>query len=334
MLAEYGIFLLKSLTIAVTVLIIFAGLVAIASKNKRTGKLIVKRCHDRYQALADEVQRIALPKKEWKQYCKQQKKQTKQQQSNKDILKKRLFIIDFHGDLRASAVDALRQEIDAILLVATTNDEVLVRLESPGGMVPGYGLAASQLQRVRAKDITLTIAVDKVAASGGYMMAAVGNHILSAPFALIGSIGVVAQLPNFHRLLNKHHIDFEQITAGEYKRTLTLFGENTKAGRNKFQHDIDALHELFKQHIHTYRPQLDIETVATGEYWFGQRALELKLIDTIQTSDDYLLSQKDSCELIQVSYKTKKSLSQRLSHVTQTVVDHVLSGKQIGLPLQ
>lgn len=222
MLADYAIFLLKTVTLATTILLVFAGLVAIASKNKRAGKLVIKQCNEYYQDLANTVQRIALSKKAWKHFCKQQKQLKTKHAADKP----RIFIVDFHGDLRASAVDNLRQEIDAILLSATTQDEVLIRLESPGGTVSNYGLAASQLQRVRASNIPLTIAIDKVAASGGYMMAAVGNCILAAPFAIVGSIGVIAQLPNFHRLLNKHNVDFEQITAGEYKRTLTVFGDH------------------------------------------------------------------------------------------------------------
>ncbi|MCD6056152.1 MAG: peptidase [Gammaproteobacteria bacterium] len=316
LLIDYSLFLLKTITFVAAILVVFAGLIAIASKGKTKGKLIAKKCNEYYDNLANTLQAVVLSKKELKQY----NKAVKEKKKGSHEPKRRIFILQFKGDLRASAVDLLSKEIDAILLIATVEDEVLVRLESPGGMVSGYGLAASQLARLRAKGISLTIAVDKVAASGGYMMAAVANRILAAPFAVIGSIGVIAQLPNFHRLLNKHHIDFEQITAGHHKRTLTVFGENTAEGRKKFQQELNDLHELFKEHIKTYRPHLDIEKLATGEYWFGQRALDLNLVDTLQTSDDYLLSQKEEYDLIEVRYKVKKHLGKRVSQTVSKIL--------------
>ena len=326
-LSDYGIFLLKTITAVAAILVLFAGLIALASKGggKHKGKLIVKKCNDHYDDLTDTLQAKALSKKAYKQHRKQQKARTKKnkdssQNNDTGSEKKRIFIIDFQGDLRASNVAALREEVNAIVQVATMQDEVLVRLESPGGMVPHYGLAASQLQRLRDHNIPLTIAVDKVAASGGYMMAAVGERILAAPFAIIGSIGVLAQIPNFHRLLNKHHIDFEQVSAGQYKRTLTVFGKNTAQGREKLQAELTEIHDLFKQHIKTWRPQLDIDKVATGEYWCGTQALARLLVDHIQTSDDYLMHQKETCDLIHVQYQIKKSLSKRLSQAANILL--------------
>ena len=165
--------------------------------------------------------------------------------------------------MRASTVSSLAEEITALLNIATPNDEVLLRLESAGGVVHGYGLAAAQLMRIRAQHIPLVVAIDKIAASGGYLMACVADKILAAPFAIIGSIGVVVQLPNFHRLLKDKHIDFELHTAGEFKRTITLFVENTKEGKEKLQHEIEDIHGLFKNLIHDYRQQIDIDKVAT-----------------------------------------------------------------------
>jgi serine protease SohB len=210
-------------------------------------------------------------------------------------------------------VENLRQEISAVLTIATPDDEVLVRLESGGGTVHGYGLGASQLQRIRDKDIPLTVSVDKVAASGGYMMACVANHIISAPFAILGSIGVLAQIPNLHRLLKKNKIDFEQLYAGEYKRTLTLFGENTEKGRAKMQEDLEDTHRLFKEFVKSQRPGLDIEKVATGEHWLGTRALELGLVDELKTSDDYLMSLRHEADLVRIEYTEKKKLLDKLS---------------------
>ena len=235
-----------------------------------------------------------------------------------------MFVLDFDGDIRASAVSHLRQEITALLTIANKDDEIMVRLTSPGGMIPHYGLAASQLQRIRQREIPLTIAVDKVAASGGYMMACVANKIIAAPFAIIGSIGVLAQIPNFHRLLEKHHVEFEQLTAGEYKRTLTMFGKNTKEARGKMQEELEETHELFKDFITQNRNQIDIHQVATGEHWFASKAKEFNLIDDLQTSDDYLLQASNHRDVYHLSYHKHKSLAKRFSHSAQTLLDQLL----------
>jgi len=233
----------------------------------------------------------------------------------------RLFVIDFDGDVEASAVTNLREEISAIISAASSNDRVLIRLESPGGMVHSYGLAASQLTRIKAANLKLIIAVDQVAASGGYMMACVADEIVAAPFAVVGSIGVVAELPNFHRLLKHNKVDYEQHTAGEYKRTLTMLSENTDAAREKFKKELEDTHELFKQFITSNRPSLDIDKVATGEHWYGTQALELGLIDKIQTSDDYIVKAAAEDDVFEISYQVKKPLAERLSYSIQSAVE-------------
>ena len=226
----------------------------------------------------------------------------------------KLYVVDFNGSMDASEVDSLREEITAILTFADKDkDNVLVRLESGGGVVHGYGLAASQLQRLTKAQINLTVAIDKVAASGGYMMACVANKIVAAPFAIVGSIGVIAQIPNFNKILKKNDVEFEQITAGEYKRTLTLFGENTDKGREKFKEEIEQTHGLFKSFVTEQRPSLDIDKVATGEHWFATQALEKGLVDEINTSDDLLMAQYKEKQIFKVSYKIKKTLSDKLA---------------------
>ncbi|MBA59183.1 MAG: protease SohB [Gammaproteobacteria bacterium] len=228
------------------------------------------------------------------------------------IKRPRAFVIDFKGDIQASAVSSLREEITAVLAVAEDDDEVLIRLESSGGVVHGYGLAASQLQRVRNSNIALTVSIDKVAASGGYMMACIADTIISAPFALIGSIGVVAQIPNFHRLLKKNEVDVELITAGEFKRTLTFFGENTDKGREKFAEELEDIHLLFKEFVTENRPSVSIEEVSTGEAWFGVRALERQLVDQLKTSDEYILDLCEERDVFQVQYIVNKNKLERL----------------------
>lgn len=313
-LSNYGLFLLKLISAIVGILLLVAGLIAIASKGKDKikGRLEAKSLNDHFDELRDIVNAELTDKKAIKALKKKQKACHKKEKNTAP--KNRLFVLDFNGDIRASAVNALREEINAILLTANEGDEVLMKLDSGGGLVNSYGLAASQLQRLRNANITLTVAVDKIAASGGYMMACVANKIIAAPFAIIGSIGVIAQLPNFHRYLKNKHIDFEQVMAGEYKRTLTVFGENTQEGRKKLQTEIDDTHSLFKDFIKKYRGHLDLNQIATGEHWYGQTALNLQLVDEIKTSDDFLLSAKQNKELIALRYLIKKSVGKKLAH--------------------
>ena len=218
----------------------------------------------------------------------------------------------------------LREEVTAVLTQAKANDEVLVKLESAGGMVHSYGLASSQLDRLRKAQIPITVSVDKVAASGGYMMACVADRILAAPFAIIGSIGVVAQMPNFNRVLKKHDVDYELLTAGEHKRTLTMFGENTAKGREKFIEELEETHQLFKDYVAERRPQVDIDKIATGEIWYGSKALEMALVDDIQTSDEYLVACIQQAQVYEVAYVQKKKLHQRLGIAAEESADRLL----------
>jgi serine protease SohB len=326
-LIHLGVFCIEAIIIVAAILFALAGILGLASKNKggEKGKLKVKSLNQRYEAMTDTMQAVCLDKHALKKTAKQQKKTGKNEKKtakkSKKALKKSLFVLDFSGDIRASAVASLREEITAILLVAQKHDTVLLRLQSPGGSVIGYGLAASELQRLRDADIMLIASVDQVAASGGYMMACVANEIIAAPFSIIGSIGVIAQMPNFNRWLKDKHIDFEQVTAGEYKRSLTMFGENTKADRQKMQADLEAIHSLFKQHVAKFRPTLDLDKVATGEYWLATDAKEHALVDRLMTSDDYLMQQKDQRQLIHVQYRFKKKFGQKMSEGAGLLID-------------
>lgn len=315
--ADYGLFLAKTVTLLAALLVALAAVAAAIreqSAHRAHDRLEVHDLNDRFRELADSVRDALLPDAERKRLHKQRRKENKARRKGEPTSRKRrLFVLNFHGDLHAHAVDELREEISAVLQVAESGDEVLLRLESEGGLVHAYGLAASQLARFKARGIPLTAAVDKVAASGGYLMACVADRIIAAPFAVVGSIGVVAQLPNFNRLLRRMDVDYELHTAGEFKRTLTLFGENTEAARAKFREELEETHTLFKQFVAAHRPQLDLPRVATGEHWFGTRALELKLVDALQTSDDYLLQKIDEAELIELRFRRHKSLSDRLA---------------------
>lgn len=322
----YGLFLAETLTVVVAIGLVLIMISAIKMKNKlrASGELVVTEMNEEFDGVQQECEALVLDKKERKARKKSHKQVLKKQ---KDQPKKRVYLIKFDGDLAASGVTQLREEVSAVLSVANKeHDEVLVCVESPGGMVHGYGLAASQLSRIRDRGISLTVSVDKVAASGGYMMACVANKIIAAPFAVLGSIGVVAQMPNFHRLLDKHGIDFEQQTAGQYKRTLTMFGKNTDEDRAKFQEDIEDIHQLFKSFVAQNRPQVDIDQVATGEHWYGTRALEHQLVDELLTSDDYLaLAHQSGKKLFRFEKRVKPGLVQKLMHSAQSAVTSRMS---------
>jgi serine protease SohB len=273
--------------------------------------LLVEHLNKRLEGLGDTVRLAVQGKDQFKQTFKERKKEAKEL-AKKGSQRKRVYVIDFKGDIRATATTSLREEVSAVLAVASEDDQVLVRLENSGGTVHEHGLAASQLLRIREKNIPLIISVDKVAASGGYLMACVASRIIAAPFAIVGSIGVIAQLPNFSRFLEDKGVDFEQITAGRYKRTVTMFGKNTDEDRGKLKEEIEDVHELFKMQILGHRPQIDIERISTGEHWYGTRALELGLIDEIRTSDDFLGQAATDSDLYGLTFKRKKSFPERL----------------------
>lgn len=323
-LASYGLFFAKLTTLFILLVLFLIIIVAIISKtkHKETGKVAIKSLNEKFLEMQRCLQHAFLADKTFKKLSKEDHKNEKKKAEHGSERKKTYFL-HFNGDIRASQVHELRELITAILLVATPEDEVVLALESGGGLIHSYGLAASQLQRLRDKDIPLTIVIDKVAASGGYMMACVANRILAAPFAIIGSIGVLLQMPNFHRFLKHNHIDFEQLSAGEFKRTLTIFGENTSKDRQKMQAELDEAHALFKAFIQQNRPHLDINHIATGEHWFGTRALELRLIDALSTSDDYLLELSKNSDIYELKYETKKTIVEKLGLVTTKIIDHI-----------
>jgi len=319
---NWALFFTKSLTLLLLILIFLSLVLLMLAKAKlkaREGELTLKSLNKCFREQRLRLWQETLSKKALKAKVKAAKKIVKREQ---DIpLEGRLFVLNFKGDLQADQARSLAEEVTAILQIAESQDEVLLRLESPGGAVAAYGYAASQLQRIKDRHIKLTVAVDKVAASGGYLMACVADEIIAAPFAIIGSIGVVARVPNFHRLLDKNGIEFEQITAGEYKRTLTLFGKNTAQGRKKVKAQVEEIHELFKIFIGEHRSNVDINKVATGEYWLARDALKLQLVDRLETSDDYLLAALNAeRQVFEVKFTRKQSLKDKLGHSVQALL--------------
>ena len=310
--ADYGLFLLELLTIAAIVVLVALLILSAARRSQEHEGLTVEHLNKTAQQRADVVRRALLGRRDSRKLLRQRSKTEKAERKKKPDERRRMFVVDFKGDIRASATASLREEISAIIDVARKGDEVLLRLENAGGAVHEHGLAASQLLRLRARGIPLTAAVDKVAASGGYLMACAADRIIAAPFAIIGSIGVLVQLPNFHRLLESKGIDFEQITAGPYKRKLSLFGQNTDEGREKMKEEVVEVHELFQRQVRELRPAVDLDRVATGEHWYGSRALELNLIDEIGTSDDILLKAAESADVYRLAWKRPRRLIERM----------------------
>ena len=331
----YGVFILEVITLLLVIAVVVAMIIAMKQKKAHLhGELVITDLSKEFEENSKILSNFHLSEDELKEAEKAEKKaekakakalkaQRKKGEDTESERKPSLYVLHFKGDISASETAALREEISAIVQVAKPNDEVLLCLESPGGVVHGYGLAASQLMRLKQHNIKLTVAVDKVAASGGYMMACVADKIVSAPFAIIGSIGVVAQIPNIHRLLKKHDVDVDVMTAGEYKRTVTMLGENTEKGKQKFQQELEETHQLFKQFVSQNRPHLDVEQVATGEHWFGQQALNLNLVDEIMPSDDLLLQAMKEKQLIGVKYVVKKSLLQKVGKQAEESADNI-----------
>ncbi|MDI3426777.1 MULTISPECIES: protease SohB [Enterobacter] len=334
LLSQYGLFLAKIATVVIAIAVIAVLIVNLTQRKRQRGELRITRLSEQYKEMQEDMSLSLLDSHQQKLWHKAQKKKHKQEakaakakaKSNvpQDAGKPRVYVLDFKGSMDAHEVSSLREEVTAVLAVAKPQDQVVVRLESPGGVVHGYGLAASQLQRLREKQIPLTVAVDKVAASGGYMMACVADKIVAAPFSIIGSIGVVAQIPNFNRFLKNKEIDIELHTAGQYKRTLTLLGENTEEGRQKFREDLNETHHLFKDFVHRMRPTLDIDSVATGEHWYGIQAQEKGLVDDVGTSDDLLLNLMEGHELVGVRFTQRKRLLDRFTNSAAESADRLL----------
>ncbi|MFO7994049.1 MAG: protease SohB [Marinobacter sp.] len=338
-LTEFGLFIAKTVTLVVALMVIVSVVMSAAQKEKDDhggdGELRVRKLNEKYRKLRESLQARLRSESERKAFEKARKKAEKVREKaakakrkagdTEEDTKPKVYVLDFDGDIKASDTDSLRRSITAVLSVAEPEtDEVVIRLESGGGLVHSYGLAAAQLDRIRSKGIKLTACVDKVAASGGYMMACVADRIVASPFAILGSIGVVAQLPNFHRFLKKNDVDFEVLTAGEHKRTLTIFGENTDKGRAKFLEDLEDTHVLFKEYVGERRPGLDMTAVANGDIWFGRRALEVNLIDEIKTSDEFLIEACERADVISVSYQRKRTLPEKLGLATSAALEHTV----------
>jgi serine protease SohB len=310
---SYGLFVAKIITGLIA--LVFAVAIVGGGRKKEPGPTLkITNLNDKYNDLKAAVQQSLMDKKEYKALLKSEAKDAKKEKKSAKLVKPRpkLFVLEFEGDIHATEVETMREEITAVLSVAEPQDEVLMKLDNSGGAVHEHGLASSQLQRINDAKLNFTVSVDRVAASGGYMMACVADKIVAAPFAIVGSIGVVAQLPNFHRLLDRVGVDWEQHTAGEYKRTVTMFGENGEKEREKLKLELQETHILFRDFVAEHRPKLDVDKVSTGEHWYGKQALELSLVDELITSDEYLVNALDQFDIYEISMELKQGLQDKL----------------------
>jgi serine protease SohB len=318
-LADYLVFLLKVFTIALAITVPLLLIIGSSKgKTQSKGKLAITNLSEKFEDMGNVVRSSNMNPKELKKFYKDINKNKKKKTDEKESS---VFVLNFNGDIQASEVEKLKYEINAILLSESECKEVVVKVESGGGSAYAYGLCAAELKRLVDNDISLTVCIDKVAASGGYLMSCVATKIIAAPWAIVGSIGVIAQLPNFHRLLKKNLIDFEMHTAGEFKRTLTTLGENTEDGREKFKADLEDLHVIFKDFVKEQRPEVDTAIVATGEVWQGEEAVRVGLVDSLETSDNYLVNLSKDATLFEIEYIEKKNLSERFAFSMQLILE-------------
>lgn len=345
-LREYGLFLLETLTVVGGVVAVLGAVAFFANRAARGRRpdakgLEVRNLNRAFEDLSAALRAGTLPRKAARAQAKALRKERKAKDAavpattgttgttgttSGTAERPRVWVLDFHGDIRATETAALREEISAVVSVARPGDEVLVRLENPGGTIQDQGFAAAQLMRIRSRGLRLVVAVDKVAASGGYMMACVADRIIAAPFAVVGSIGVIAEVPNVYRLLDRAGIEFEQVTGGEFKRTVTPFTETTPAKREKLTEQIRDAHAMFKEWVARNRPQVDVEQVGTGEYWYGTRAVELGLVDELVTSDDWLLARAAEADLWSVRWRAGRRPTRKLAALVRGMVQAPTAG--------
>jgi serine protease SohB len=325
-LQDYGLFLAKGLTVLLLLLTLLGAAAAMAARGRSRDEeqLTVRHLNERFRSMERVLQRKVLGRRAFRHLVRQYRRERKEALQAE---RARVYVLRFHGDIRATRVENLREEISAVLTLARPGvDQAVLCIESGGGLVHAYGLAAAQVARLREAGLDLTVTVDRVAASGGYLMAAVAQRIVAAPFAVVGSIGVVAQIPNLHRLLKRHDVDIELLTAGQFKRTLTVLGKNTPEGRAKFQQELEETHLLFKGYLQRFRPQLDLDTLATGEHWYGEQALERKLVDALGTSDDLLMRMAKEYDLYEVRFTRRQPLARRIGLAVEQGLERLLRG--------
>lgn len=238
---------------------------------------------------------------------------------------KPLAVLTFVGDIGAKQYKSFGQLIDEVIINKSEIDEVVVVVNSPGGAVSPYGNVYSQMERVRDAGLKLTVCIDVVAASGGYLMSLPAHKIIAAPFSMVGSVGVMAFVPNLRGLLEDYNINPRTFTAGKYKRTVSLTDEATEEEVEKFKQQLNAIHRLFLEAVKKYRKDVKMEVVETGEHWTARESVELGLglVDDIATSQQYLLEANRDRDLIILSQKRGFWEGGLLSRFVQGVIEKI-----------
>ena len=229
--------------------------------------------------------------------------------------KSNLYYLEFEGDIQASEAAKLKQEILVCLQVAKPTDVFLILVESSGGSVSNYGDLYSVMEMIKKRGHTLWVAIDRVAASGGYLISLPADKIFATPFALIGSIGVLSEVPNFGGLLDKYGVKMEEYTAGERKMNISMFRENGEEQKEHHRKKLGKIHELFKAQLVKYRGGLiekkgvDIGELMEGDFWMGENAFELGLVDELKSSVEILLDEKDHFNILKVNYHNEPKMA-------------------------
>lgn len=236
------------------------------------------------------------------------------------IVRKTAVLLSFNGDINATEVIEFGRAVSMIVQMKDLVSEVYIIINSGGGVVNGYGLLASEIERLHYSEIETYALIDQVAASGGYMAACVANHVVAAPFAYIGSIGVVSEMPNFNQILSDNGINIEQHTAGKSKRTVTPLGKITDEDRNEFKKKLERIHRSFINHVSHYRNINDADEnknsiIFSGDYWIAEETVELELglVDEISTSQEFLLDKMKEYNIIEITFQENKTKKSKLS---------------------
>ncbi len=217
----------------------------------------------------------------------------------------RLAVLRFQGlrDLNASGDQRLSEAIDEVLVNRDHFEEAVVIIDSPGGTTHGYGHAYALLERLSASGLKVTACIDRIGASGGYLMALPADRILAGPFAIVGSVGVVAGIPNVKRLLEEKGVSYRLFVAGDKKRVVHFADDDGPEVREYMDEKLAGIHTQFLQAVEKHRgDRVKLDEVRSGDHWSAEESVEkgLGLVDELQTSAEYLLERNREVALVMI----------------------------------
>jgi protease IV len=159
---------------------------------------------------------------------------------------------------------------------------VIVQVDSPGGTTAGSEQLYDSLMRLKEKK-PIVIVVDGLAASGGYITAIAGDHIVAKQTSIVGSIGVLFQYPNVGDLLGKIGVKVESIKSSPLKASPDGFEPTSPEARAAIESLIKDSFAWFKGLVQSRRHLSDeeLQTVADGRVFTGHQAIGLKLVDEL-----------------------------------------------------